>query len=148
MTNNELYDLIQQLNGLQIELTELNKQQTDIGVQQRRIITSIESALNEAVRPPDRVIHLVSQTAQTAQPRSSPRPSPNVIPSDVTSYKPRDKVRIINIPKKLKNGHITTEQDRLATVVSISGDRVQLITDNGANTWRITKNIRKLSQSS
>ena len=139
MTNNDLSDLIQQLNGLQIRLTDLNKQQTDLGEQQRRIITSIENALNEAVQPHDRVLHLVRQTAQ---PRATP--TPNVIPNDVASYKPNDKVRILNIPKKLKSGRLTTEQDRLATVVSTSGDRVHLITDNGANTWRIPKNIRKL----
>jgi hypothetical protein len=115
-------------------IAELIRKLKDIRLQEAQIINEIENDLINNSDDPNTVL-------STATPTTTSPNTNNV-------FLPGDRVLITNkINKKLKSrksvtaASASTNQDRLATVVSVAGDRVHLLTDSGTSTWRIPKNI-------
>jgi hypothetical protein len=97
---------------------------------------------------------LVAENNNTLTQRAPTTTSTSPGVTTPSPYVPGDRVIILNkINKKNKlrtfNSHTSTtpghNQDRLATVVSIAGERVHLLTDTGLSTWRLPKNIARVA---
>jgi hypothetical protein len=107
-------------------VAELVKRLQEIHLEQRDVIDTLQRTINNDSLP------------------SVVQPAP--------TFKPGDRVKIIN--KLGKSTRTTTkpsitstgyDPDRVATVISVSGTRINLLTDSGCTTWRVRKNIVKLS---
>ena len=120
MSSNNVLVLVQRLKDLTIARQRINEEE-------QRIITLLEEAL----------------------PATTSVPPPVVIADDPVVYSKDDRVRILNETRKsglglfLNRGY-NSDKDRIATVTSVSGDRVWFITDNGEKTWRKAKNLHKI----
>ena len=120
MSSNDVLVLVQRLKDLTIARQRINEEE-------QRIISLLEEAL----------------------PATTSVPPPVVIADDPVVFSIDDRVRILNETRKsglglfLNRGY-NSDKDRIATVTSVSGDRVWFITDNGEKTWRKAKNLHKI----
>jgi hypothetical protein len=96
-------------------------------------------------------IHLEQRDVIDTLQRSINNDSLSSVVRPGATFKPGDRVKITN---KLGKSTRTTprfpingngyDPDRAATVTSVSGTRINLITDSGHTTWRISKNLTRL----
>ena len=63
------------------------------------------------------------------------------ITTNPNPFEKGDRVKIIN-KVRLPKGRTATNDDRLAVVTVVEGDKVYFTTNNGTKTWRLHKNLR------
>jgi hypothetical protein len=123
MSQDTVDDLIKQLKQVRIEADEIRAQEARIRLREERIIQRLERAREqEAERTATRQGKI--------QVSSEPRAKFNI----------GDRVKIINkisVPSH-RNSNVN---DRRATVTSVKEDKIYIRTDNGYDTWRLSKNI-------
>jgi NCAIR mutase (PurE)-related protein len=128
MSSNNISDLIQRLRAIRLQEAE--------------VLNAIEAELALDV-------HTLVQRPSTITSSSTVHPS-------TSTYVPGDRVIILNkINKQTKTGKVNStasttsvpNQERLATVVSVAGDRIHLLTDTGVSTWLILKNLAHVDSS-
>jgi hypothetical protein len=114
------------------DITELLNRLKNLQLEQARIISILETTVN-------------NNNNILASPSSGTTTVVHRVPDEPNRYKKGDRVRINNkvIVSRLglSLGRTITEADRLAIVKSVSGDKVRIVTDNGTETWRLTKNL-------
>jgi hypothetical protein len=107
-----------------LSVSDLIKKLQDIRIEEDKIIQLLERALLAD-------IDIKTSTDDVARIEDAP--------DTVRTFKKKDRVFITNLParKTLALGftRATTDQDRTATVVDLSGDRIYVITDNKDRTW-------------
>ena len=129
--NREIEALINELESLQLETSQLLRREEDVLRRLREVVS------NEDQTEPI-VAVVVPSSPPSYQPISSPR-----------DLQPGDRVRITNSISSIVRGRASTEADRNSTVRLVTATRRVLITtDSGVRTWRYCSNLSRLPSSS
>jgi hypothetical protein len=115
-------------------ISELIQRLKDIRLQEAQVIAEIESDLNQGTSIPGTVVSASTPFTTSPDPNKSFMPGDRVLITNKINKKSKTSKPVLNTPA-------SQNRDRLATVISVAGDRVHLITDSGISTWRIPKNI-------
>jgi hypothetical protein len=122
MDNQHIKELIGELRSLRIRETE--------------VLNAIDKAI-PAVYPPDNQGVSAAVSVDTSAAASG---------TDSTvrdTFRVGDRVEITNKVRRLFN-RTPTNKDRSSTVIKVSEKRIDLITDNGTETWRAPHNLRRI----
>jgi len=149
----DLTGLIIQLKSLRLRETRILEQLERTRAQETRVIQQIEASRERRRQP-----HLVAQEVHRQPPpvvvqapvviRAPPvAPLPVVVQEDIIQadlFIRGQRVRIHNEVRRRHRQPPINEGDRLATVTGYDRllDKVEIVTDNGFHTWRLSENLR------
>jgi hypothetical protein len=107
-------------------------------IREIEVLDSIDQAIR--AEPPASVDEGVSQTAASETDAAF-----SAVSTRRAQFSVGDRVEITNKVRRLFN-RTPTRRDRTTIVVGVAETRIDIITDNGTETWRAPHNLKKLEK--